>query len=61
MATQKTAPLPINPDLKLAYEALLAKNVPYKKLWDYYDGDHPLMYTASRLEEIFKDLDAVFI
>jgi hypothetical protein len=61
MATKKNpASAPASLDLKLAYEALRAKNVPYKKLWDYYDGDHPLMYTASRLEEIFKDLDAVF-
>jgi len=61
MATQKTiTSAPLNPDLKLAFEALRDKNAPYKKMWDYYDGDHPLMYTASRLDEIFKGLDAVF-
>src|SRR3990172_8172299 len=61
MATKKTiTSAPLNPDLKLAFEALRDKNAPYKKMWDYYDGDHPLMYTASRLDEIFKGLDAVF-
>ena len=61
MTTRKAiASVPASLDLKLAYEALSAKSIPYKRLWDRYDGDHPLTYTASRLESIFKDLDAVF-
>jgi hypothetical protein len=29
-------------------------------LFQYYDGEQPLVYTAKRLQEIFKDLDAYF-
>lgn len=47
-------------DLERAYKALRAKGQLYKNLFAYYDGDQPVMYTARRLEEIFRGLDAVF-
>jgi len=47
-------------ELKRAYAALEAKRLPYSRLWDYYRGIHPLVYTNKRLEEIFRDLDARF-
>lgn len=51
----------INPDVKRAYEALSGKKVLYDKLFGYYDGNQPLLYTNSRLKEIFAGLDAVFV
>lgn len=47
-------------DLELAFKTLRAKQDPYNALFQYYDGDQPLVYTAKRLQEIFKDLDAYF-
>lgn len=47
-------------DLKLAFEVIRRKSVPYTELFNYYDGEQPLVYTAKRLTEIFKDLDAYF-
>jgi hypothetical protein len=47
-------------DLERAFKALSDKGANYKKLFDYYDGAQPLTYTAKRLEEIFRGLDAVF-
>jgi len=45
------------PDLDRAYKALTAKLNGYDNLWNYYDGDQPLMYTARRMADLFKDLD----
>jgi hypothetical protein len=47
-------------DLQLAFRALNGKKPYYDKLINYYDGHQPLTYTAKRLEDIFKDLDAYF-
>lgn len=47
-------------DLTRAFKVLKEKQVPYSTLFKYYDGDQPLVYTANRLNEIFKDLDAYF-
>ena len=47
-------------DLERAYKALDAKSKTYQDYFDYYDGDQPVLYTVSRLEEIFQGLDAVF-
>ena len=44
------------PDLDRAFKTLTAKLVGYNNLWDYYDGDQPLMYTARRMSAIFQDL-----
>ena len=45
------------PDLDRAYKTLAAKLSGYNDLWDYYDGDQPLMYTASRMKVLFEKLD----
>lgn len=47
-------------DLQLAFKALTNKKPIYDRLIGYYDGDQPLTYLASRLKEIFQDLDAYF-
>ena len=47
-------------DLTLAFKTLRAKQEPYTTLFNYYDGEQPLVYTANRLNDIFKDLDAYF-
>ena len=47
-------------DLERAYAALAAKNLAYKTLFDYYDGNQPLVYSTERLREIFQKIDARF-
>jgi len=47
-------------DLERAFTTLKSKASAYKTLFDYYDGDQPLVYTASRLREVFQGLDANF-
>ena len=47
-------------DLERAYKALANKGPGYDKLWSYYDGDQPLVYSRERLEETFRDLNARF-
>jgi len=47
-------------DLGKAIETLTAKADSYARWWRYYDGDHPVVYTARRLEQIFKAVDAKF-
>ncbi len=50
------------PDLDRAYKVLAGKLSPYGNIWNYYDGDQPLMYTAKRMRELFDDLDmATFV
>lgn len=48
-------------DLERAYTALRDKAAGISKLFAYYDGEQPTVYTVKRLEEIFKNVDAVFI
>lgn len=43
----------IQDDLKQAYDAIISKNKDYTTAFNYYDGDHPTVYTASRLKEVF--------
>lgn len=50
----------IENDLKRAYDTLAGKTPEYNRLYRYYDGDHPLMYTARKLEAVFAKLDANF-
>lgn len=45
------------PDLDRAYKVLAAKAAPYTNLWNYYDGDQPLMYTGRKIRELFQNLD----
>lgn len=47
-------------DLERAYNALSGKLELYNRLWRYYDGDQPVVYTAQRLNEIFANIDARF-
>ena len=47
-------------DLELAYNALKNKQIAYDRLWAYYDGNQPLIYSASRLRELFRNVDARF-
>ena len=47
-------------DLEIAYNALTNKQIPYTRLWSYYDGDQPLIYSAKRLAELFRRVDASF-
>jgi hypothetical protein len=41
-------------DLERAFEALSRKQKIYTRLWDYYDGAHPLTYSSERLKEVFE-------
>lgn len=48
-------------DLEKAFNALSAKQGPYTKLINYYEGDQPLTYMASsRMQKIFEGLDGYF-
>ena len=47
-------------DLELAYETLKGKLTGYNKLFEYVDGKPPLVYSAKRLQEAFRSLDAYF-
>lgn len=47
-------------DVELAYAYLKNKQEPYNVLWAYYSGEHPLVYNASKLRDIFKDINANF-
>lgn len=47
-------------DLDRAFATLKAKTELYTKLWDYYDGDHPLVYAAERLREVFQFRESRF-
>ncbi|HUW08200.1 MAG TPA: hypothetical protein VM537_00645, partial [Anaerolineae bacterium] len=47
-------------DLEMAHHALKSKTSIYDILWNYYDGDQPLIYSAKRLQELFRDIDARF-
>ena len=50
------------PDLDRAYKVLAGKLSPYGDIWNYYDGDQPLMYTAERMRDLFADLNmATFV
>jgi hypothetical protein len=63
LGTSSTETLdPTNPDLDRAFKVLTAKLPEYNDLWNYYDGDQPLMYASRRLRDIFQDLDlATFV
>lgn len=47
-------------DLEMAINALNDKQAPYSLLWNYYLGRPPLVYTAERLREVFRNLDMHF-
>lgn len=47
-------------DVQIAYDAIKAKLTPQSTLWDYYDGQQPLVYSTERLAELFRDVNAHF-
>jgi len=47
-------------DLKLVFDALTAKRSTYEKLWRYYEGDQPLVYSTERLQAVFSRIDTHF-
>jgi hypothetical protein len=47
-------------DIKRIYDAIQAKRKPYEDLFNYYDGDQPVMYSTQALREVFRNLDARF-
>lgn len=47
-------------DVKTAYEAIGFQDEQYTPYFNYYDGDQPLTYTASKLAKIFREIDAYF-
>lgn len=40
-------------DVKIAYDKLEAKRKAYNLLWEYYEGDQPLVYSVEKLKEVF--------
>ena len=47
---------PTRPHLDRAFKTLSNKLPTYNNLWEYYDGNQPLMYTAKRMADLFEDL-----
>jgi hypothetical protein len=47
-------------DLERAYSALKGKNQIYSTLFDYADGNQPLVYSTNRLKEAFNNISAKF-
>lgn len=49
-----------NTDVKLAFDTIKAKRPKYNALYNYYEGYHPLHYSASRLKKVFERMDVYF-
>ena len=47
-------------DLEKAFAALVAKSGIYETLFNYAEGDQPLVYSTSRLKEAFNNINARF-
>lgn len=47
-------------DIKRAFDTISAKRKPYSDLFNYYDGDQPVMYSTNAMREVFRNLDARF-
>lgn len=47
-------------DIEKAYKALKSKLDDYSTLFKYFDGEQPLIYSTSRLKEVFKNMNASF-
>jgi len=47
-------------DLEFAFATLTAKTALYSRLWDYYDGNQPLVYAAERLRDVFQSRESRF-
>lgn len=48
----------LNPDVELAIKTITGKQRGYTELFDYYDGDQAVSYSAEALRELFRQLDA---
>lgn len=48
-------------DLQIAVNALTWKKAHYDMLYAYFSGNQPLVYSSSKLKEVFHGLDARFI
>ena len=48
-------------DLERAIEALRAKQELYNGYWEYYRGEHPLVYATEQLREVFRGLTMNFV
>ena len=55
-----TSPPELPSDLERGLQALAVKKPLYDLYWQYYEGDHPQIYTNKKLKEIFRDLDVHF-
>lgn len=55
--TQETQ---VRTNLEIAWAALKAKQSTYTRLWNYYDGNQPLVYSTQRLQQFFRTLDVRF-
>lgn len=44
-------------DVKRVVKAIRGKLGRYTQLFDYYDGDHPMVYTNRRMSEIFGSIE----
>ncbi len=47
-------------DVNLAWAALNAKKSDYDENWNYYDGDHPIEFSSTRLNRIFEGINVRF-
>lgn len=45
-------------DLEMAFAALVGKAARYSALFEYYDGDQPVVYSTERLRDAFRALNA---
>lgn len=52
--------MPDNPDIKIAFDTIKGKKPLYNQLFSYYEGYHPLHYSASRLKKVFEKMDIYF-
>lgn len=50
----------VDPNIKIIFDALKAKNASYAEKYAYYDGDHPLKYSTDRLARAFDNIQTYF-
>lgn len=47
-------------DIQLAYQTMRARSARFQRLWDYYEARQALRYSAKRLAQVFRNIDARF-
>jgi len=47
-------------DIKIAFDAIKSKQDTETEYINYYNGDHPLVFAAKRLKDVFKNIDVKF-